>query len=185
MISLPAVNAHSVGDGGEENFGRFVLAFGATNPSKNMTLLRAVGELLGQYYTDPVLVVVGVEVGAAKWGPAVIAIPGVSDDALAHLMMLARAVLVPSLFEGFGYPVVEAMTMAKPVLVLDAAWSAELVGDAKCRLPNVPTVWVSEIRRLLAGPVASRGVGLPECLKGRTPEEFAREMFNALCGLEL
>jgi glycosyltransferase involved in cell wall biosynthesis len=42
----------------------------------------------------------------------------------------ARALLFPSLFEGFGLPVLEAMTLGTPVLTSNVTSLPEVAGDA-------------------------------------------------------
>ena len=42
----------------------------------------------------------------------------------------ARGVLFPSLYEGFGLPVLEAMTLGTPVITSHSSSLPELVGDA-------------------------------------------------------
>jgi len=51
----------------------------------------------------------------------------------AHLITLirgARALLFPSLYEGFGLPVLEAMSLGTPVMTSKAASLTEVAGDA-------------------------------------------------------
>jgi len=54
----------------------------------------------------------------------------VSDDDLPALYSGARAFLFPSLYEGFGMPLVEAMSCGTPVLTSDLSSMPEVVGDA-------------------------------------------------------
>lgn len=49
---------------------------------------------------------------------------------LAYLYRRARLLAFPSLFEGFGLPLVEAMSLGCPVAAADATCVAEVVGDA-------------------------------------------------------
>ncbi len=57
--------------------------------------------------------------------------PGfVSAGDLAVLLEACRAVIFPSLYEGFGMPVLEAMAFGKPVLCSRAASLPEVAGDA-------------------------------------------------------
>ena len=57
--------------------------------------------------------------------------PGfMSEPDLAALLVGARALIFPSLFEGFGIPVLEAMAAGVPVLVSKQASLPEVAGDA-------------------------------------------------------
>jgi glycosyltransferase involved in cell wall biosynthesis len=62
--------------------------------------------------------------------------PGiVAESALPALYAAAAAVAVPSLEEGFGLPVLEALAAGRPTLVSDAGALSELAGDAAQVLP--------------------------------------------------
>ena len=57
--------------------------------------------------------------------------PGfVSDRDMAILMQSCAALIFPSLFEGFGMPLIEAMTLKRPILCSNAASLPEVGGDA-------------------------------------------------------
>jgi glycosyltransferase involved in cell wall biosynthesis len=57
--------------------------------------------------------------------------PGfISDHEFAALLQSCRAVLFPSLYEGFGMPVLEAMAFGKPVLCSNVTSLPEVAGDA-------------------------------------------------------
>jgi glycosyltransferase involved in cell wall biosynthesis len=68
-------------------------------------------------------------------GAHVVAVGRVSDHELRLLYAGAAAVVVPSLFEGFGLPAVEAMAAGVPVVVSDAGSLPEVVGDAGTIVP--------------------------------------------------
>lgn len=74
--------------------------------------------------------------GLEKW----ITLPGyVTDNELAQLMHTCKALIFPSLYEGFGMPVVEAMAIGKPVLCSNVTSLPEIAGDAALLFdPNVP-----------------------------------------------
>jgi glycosyltransferase involved in cell wall biosynthesis len=57
-------------------------------------------------------------------------IPYLPPAQLITLMRGARALLFPSLFEGFGLPVLEAMTLGTPVLTSNTTSLPEIAGDA-------------------------------------------------------
>jgi glycosyltransferase involved in cell wall biosynthesis len=103
--------------------GDYVLAVGTLEPRKNLE--RAVDAARE----------VGVElrvVGARGWGGVDVDgwVGEIPDAELAALYRGARSVLYPSLYEGFGLPVLEAMACGTPVVTsLDTAM-AEIAGDA-------------------------------------------------------
>jgi glycosyltransferase involved in cell wall biosynthesis len=74
-------------------------------------------------------------------------IPRIDIDALYHE---AVALVFPSKFEGFGIPVLEAMTRGCPVVAADATALPEVAGEAATLLPlDDPQPWADEMLRLL------------------------------------
>jgi glycosyltransferase involved in cell wall biosynthesis len=69
---------------------------------------------------------------AARLGVAdrVKLLPAVGGDELLSLLQSARALLQPSLVEGFGIPVLEAMAAGCPVIASDTPALAEVMGGA-------------------------------------------------------
>jgi glycosyltransferase involved in cell wall biosynthesis len=59
----------------------------------------------------------------------IITVGYVEDRALRWLYQNCMALCYPSLFEGFGLPVLEAMTLGAPVIVSNASSLPEIVGD--------------------------------------------------------
>ncbi|GAA5523461.1 D-inositol-3-phosphate glycosyltransferase [Microbulbifer aestuariivivens] len=54
----------------------------------------------------------------------------IDDENMAELYKDARALLMPSLYEGFGLPIVEALSQGTPVLTSNRGATAEVAGDA-------------------------------------------------------
>jgi glycosyltransferase involved in cell wall biosynthesis len=118
--------------------GRYVLWVGTVEPRKNLpTLLRAFAAV----QTDAKLVLVGPqgwneELGArlAELPPAVrervLVLGFVPHEDLGPLYAGATAFCFPSLLEGFGFPVVEAMAQGTPVVTSLGTSTEELAGDA-------------------------------------------------------
>ena len=74
----------------------------------------------------------------------------VDDDVLAELYRRAAALAFPTVYEGFGLPVLEAMASGTPVVCSDIAACAEVAGDAalRVRAGDVPA-WSDALERVL------------------------------------
>lgn len=70
-------------------------------------------------------------------GPRIKAVGFVAEAHMGPLVAGAEAFLFPSLYEGFGLPIVEAMACGTPVLTSDATATAEVAGG--CALLVDPT----------------------------------------------
>jgi glycosyltransferase involved in cell wall biosynthesis len=85
----------------------------------------------------------------------------VPEDDLPLLYNLADLYVMPSLYEGFGLPVLEAMACGTPVVALEAASVPELIGDAGLLVQPGPAV-VAELAhaalRVLTYPVLARAL---------------------------
>lgn len=75
--------------------------------------------------------------------------PGyVAPELLARLYQAASAFLFPSLEEGFGFPVLEAMTYGVPVVTANTSSLPEVGGDAALYVdPHDPTQIAAQVRR--------------------------------------
>ena len=86
-------------------------------------------------------------------GDIVTTVSGVSDEELARLYGEAEVAIVPSLYEGFSLPAIEAMSCALPVVATTGGALPEVLGrDGDCGLlvaPNDPDALVAAIRTLL------------------------------------
>ncbi len=119
---------------------RYVLSVGTIEPRKNLSrLLGAMGPLFQDDLVDG-LVLVGrrgwlyegffAELEASPWRDRVI-LPGfVDDEDLPAVYAGAALTACPSLYEGFGLPVLEAMACGSPVCASDASSLPEVGGEA-------------------------------------------------------
>ena len=87
-----------------------------------------------------------------------VVLPGYVDDgALAALVERSLALIFPSLYEGFGIPVLEAMARGVPVLCSDRTSLPEVAGDAALLFdPRRPEEMVAAIARLEGDPALRR-----------------------------
>jgi glycosyltransferase involved in cell wall biosynthesis/SAM-dependent methyltransferase len=83
-----------------------------------------------------------------------IVLPGyVTDEELAALLQASLAVVFPSLYEGFGMPVLEAMACGTPVLCSNLTSLPEIAGDAALYFdPRNPFDIVAAIERIESAP---------------------------------
>ena len=81
-----------------------------------------------------------------------------SDRELKGLLRGARALLMPSFVEGFGLPVMEALSQGTPVIASDLPVYREIVGDIPTYLdPTNPAQWEEIVRSFCGdGPERDR-----------------------------
>ncbi len=117
---------------------RYVLAIGTIEPRKDYPLLVSAFASVSAAHPDVALVVVGSDGwGAERFLAAVesspardrILRPGYLDDAaLADTLANASVLAYPSLYEGFGFPPLQAMAAGVPVVATSAGAIPEVVG---------------------------------------------------------
>ena len=105
----------------------YLLTVGTLEPRKNLDRLVAAYEASG-LTSDVDLVVVG----RIAWGPQIAGaavLGSVDDQRLSALYSGASAVVIPSLYEGFGLPVIEALSRGVRVHCSDIAAFREVAGE--------------------------------------------------------
>lgn len=160
LLGIPEGRVQVVYAGVEERFGRsvepdaaeaalrrhgvrrpYILALGTLQPRKNYpTLIRAYDRLRREHGVDHQLVIGGGEGWLYEDIYATIGALGLHDDVkvtgfvedadLPALYRGADLFAFPSLYEGFGIPVLEAMASGTPVVTSDASSLPEVAGDA-------------------------------------------------------
>ena len=148
--------------------GRIVSVASSDSPMKGArVLLEAVAKLSTE--RDVELVVVGQpkpngpvarsvdELGIADH---VRFVSGLTDEALADLLGSAEVAVVPSLYEGFSIPAVEAMACETPLVATRAGALPEVVGDCgELVEPGNPSDLAGALGRLFDDPDRRRALG--------------------------
>ena len=147
--------------------GPYLLAVGDLRRKKNFVrLAEAFRTLHADGELEHRLVIAGVDAGEgakirAAAGDAPLELAGYVDDArLDALMRGADALVHPSLYEGFGFVLLEAMARGCPVACADATALPETAGDAAALFdPEDSAAIADAIRRVLADPEPYRERG--------------------------
>jgi glycosyltransferase involved in cell wall biosynthesis len=127
--------------GGDSLESTFILALGADDPRKNtMAVIRAYASRWREFPHQEKLAIVGLRDwrSSAAYGlvrqlglaQRVLFAGYVPEKSLAWLYTSSRCFLYPTLYEGFGFPVLEAMACGTPVIASDRTSVSEIAGDA-------------------------------------------------------
>ncbi len=118
----------------------FLLFVGTLEPRKNISrLLRAYSQLKGQGHNVPLILVgprgwnmppVEEQVEKLGIGEGIRWLGYVPQQELPALYALAKVFVYPSLYEGFGLPLLEAMACGTPAVVGDCPALREVAGEA-------------------------------------------------------
>jgi glycosyltransferase involved in cell wall biosynthesis len=132
----------------------YFLFYGAVEPKKNIG--RLIEAFLGSGVSTPLILV-----GAPGWNSeeelrllgmtrsigcknSIIQIEYLSLSMLVTMIRGAKATLFPSLYEGFGLPVVESMLLGTAVLTSTTSCLPEVAGDAACLVDPYDTRALAE-----------------------------------------
>ena len=109
---------------------QYVMAVGAGAPRKNLDLLKGIFKDCKESLSpDLNLLLIG-DVDKVTVNENIVEIPRLEHHHLASLYKNAKALLVPSLDEGFGIPVIEAFSCDCPVILSDIPVFHEVARDA-------------------------------------------------------
>lgn len=139
---------------------RFIVFLGTREPRKNIALLVQAFTAATQKIAPSIGLVI---VGAPGWkndattkqtaaSPAanrIISIPFVTDSEKIALYQAAECCVYPSIYEGFGFPLLEAMQAGTPVITTNHSSLPEIGGTAAYYInPNRPDELIAALSRL-------------------------------------
>ena len=149
---------------------RYLISVGSEDPRKNLDTLIAALAAVRRTVPNVELIKVGRAhfiqerqklIGLADQlgiRSAIHWLDDVPESDLAALYSLADVCAMPSLYEGFGFPVLESMACGTPVVCMNAASLPELIGAAGLLVPNGPHAvadFAAALLRLLCDEQAS------------------------------
>ena len=131
---------------------RYVAAVGNAKPFKNLAMLKHFAAEL----PVPIVLLAGRGAVAHELGlhENVVDLEELPEAEMPLFYGAAAALLLPSKYEGFGLPALEAMASGCPVIVADTTALPEVVGGAALRLPpDDAALWRETTLRLLRDEV--------------------------------
>ncbi len=136
---------------------RYFLFLGTLQPRKNIArIVQAYTRWQAQHTDDAAALVLA---GGQGWlydpawtaGVSGVILPGYVDDADKRALYAgALAFVFPSLYEGFGFPVLEAMLSGTPVICSNTSSLPELAGDAALLVDPLDVGAIADAMGLLA-----------------------------------
>ncbi len=145
----------------------YFIFVGTVIKRKNLaTALTAFDRYKTQHQNNMKLVVVGHKVWwqdeladaykQMKYQSSVIFVGRVDTDVLVNLMGAAVALVYPSLFEGFGIPIIEAFRAEVPVVTSNCTSMPEIAGDAAILIEPTNVVMLAEALQKVASDTSLR-----------------------------
>lgn len=147
----------------------YILTVGANDARKNLATLAAAHR---RVFPDGEVALACVTTGAPE---GTIELRDVRFGLLRELYRGALAFAMPSIYEGFGIPPLEAMRCGTPVIASRASSIPEVCGDAACYVdePESVDAWVAALRSL------TDDGALQASLRARGTERAGRFSWNA------
>ena len=149
---------------------RFVLSPYNLKPRKNLRSLLLAAAEVRKAHSDLKLVLYGraavtpareeafqAAVREVGLGDAIVLTDFISDESLAWLYRVSTLFVFPTLYEGFGIPVLEAMAAGACVVTRNQSAMAEILGDAGVQVETNDPPQLAAAMAALLNDVARRG----------------------------
>jgi glycosyltransferase involved in cell wall biosynthesis len=176
---------------------QYVLFVGTIEPRKNLpTLIRALHLLITNYKTEAGLAIVGKPGWLYEDVYQLVKDLGLKDRAhflgrvpTADLPLLYNAsqmLVLPSFYEGFGLPPLEAMACGVPVIVSDTSSMPEVVGDAALRVAPEDTegftvaMWRLLTDEALRADMTAKGLKRAQCFSWQRAARETLDVYRKL-----
>ena len=204
-VSYPGLNPffrRLEGEGGIKNTlakykidSPYVLHVGSLSFTRNISGLMEAFALLTEDYPKMKLVLVGGSFWGFQLAPLlekhglenqVIAIDYMPNEDLRAVYNEAQALILPSFFEGFGLPIIEAMACGTPVVASSVGAMKEAAGDAGLLVdPHDPAAMAEAMRRILKDDnlqeqLIEKGLAQAAKFTWRAAAEEALEVYHSL-----
>lgn len=188
--SLQDSDENSGQDGNAEIEGRYILAVGNATANKNYAVLARAMAMLHETFPDVALVHVGhdpsetIASTLAEQGSKVrqVRLSGIDDIRLSRLYRNAVCLCVPSLYEGFCLPILEAQDRDCPVICSDRSATPEVAGEGALTFdPRDPQALANALKTLLVDPgLRDRLIGAGRANLGRFSWAKAAREYEAV-----
>lgn len=176
---------------------KIILAVGTVEPRKNLKLLFDAFLALPQELQSEYKIWV---VGAKGWNDGPIFLSAkklgnkvkfwgyVSDEKLVEIMNHAEIFAFPSLYEGFGLPLIEAMACGLPVITNNVSSMPEVAGGAAMVMPPNVVPWTAGLKRLMTDKASRnvlrvKGLGRAKEFSWRTTVKETAAVYNKVVPL--
>lgn len=178
----------------------FILSVGTIEPRKNLAnSLRAFHALRGQKGFSGKLVVIGMEgwlyddlaalIEKLGLRRQIVFLGYLPDRELRYFYNKAEAFIFPSLYEGFGFPVLEAFCCGVPVVTSNVSSCPEVAGDAALTVdPNDPEDIADAVNRIVSDrdlreSLREKGLKRAEHFDFRKTAQETLRVYEEVCGL--
>ncbi|MBX9776228.1 MAG: glycosyltransferase family 4 protein [Xanthobacteraceae bacterium] len=170
------------------DYGNYFLFYGAIEPKKNIgRLIEAICAaqtdlpivIAGKrgWLDDGVAALIEQHESGAQGRRKIVRIDYLPFDHLMFLLKGARGLVFPSLYEGFGIPLLEAMLMGCPIITSNSTSPREICGDAAMYVDPLNVRQIADAIDVLA---TDRDLGAELVRRGKVQaDRFSRERYLA------